>query len=124
MDELEGRFAKVDDDTRTGMTLHTVVTLIVSVLAVVLILFGLWAIGGAVYAAWGLFREPAGIAYFAQYFLETTRLATLVPSGGEGLAHYLSWVMVILLLLVLGKLGAWAITSGAQLLDPAIRRRK
>ena len=43
MDELEGRFAKVDDDTHTGMTLHTVVTLIVSVLAVVLILFGLWA---------------------------------------------------------------------------------
>ena len=90
---------------------------VVYVLAFVLIGFGLWSLGGAIYAAWGLFRDPDGIAYFAKYFLETTNLAAFVPAGGEGLAHYVAWVAVIVLLLVLGKLGAWALGAVAQLLS-------
>lgn len=89
---------------------------VVYVLAFVLIGFGLWSLGGAIYAAWGLFRDPDSIAYFAKYFLETTNLAAFVPAGGEGLAHYVAWIVVILLLLVLGKLGAWALGAAAQLL--------
>ena len=89
---------------------------VVYVLALVLIGLGLWSLGGAIYAAWGLFRDPDGIAYFAKYFLEATNLAAFVPAGGEGLAHYVAWVTVVLLLLVLGKLGAWALGAAAQLL--------
>lgn len=94
----------------------------VRVIAVVLIGFGLWALGGAIYAAWELFRDPDGIAYFARYFLETTKIDSFVKSGGEGLAHYVSWVAVILLLLVLGKLGAWSIEAGTRLMSERPRR--
>jgi hypothetical protein len=96
--------------------LFGILAAIASVLGLVVIGFGLWALGGAIYYAWGLFRDPDSIAYFARYFLETTKVAAFLQSGGEGLAHYLSWIAVILLLLVLGKLGAWAVGAGAQLM--------
>ena len=94
----------------------------VMALAVILIGFGLWALGGAIFAAWELLRDPDSIAYFAKYFLETTKIDSYVPKGGEGLAHYVSWVAVILLLLVLGKLGAWSIESGARLMSARPKR--
>lgn len=92
-----------------------VVALVATFLGLVLIGFGLWALGGAILFAWRLLREPEAIGYFAGYFLEQTGIDRLVPAGGEGLGHYLAWVAVILLLLVIGKLGAWAIGAGAAL---------
>jgi ABC-type Na+ efflux pump permease subunit len=89
---------------------------IAPVLGLILVLFGLWALGGAIYIAWGLFEEPNGIAYFAQYFFETTKITAHLPNAGEGTAHLIAWFVVILLLLVLGKLGDWAISAGARLL--------
>lgn len=109
------------DDASTNLRLEAIWTGIFSMLAVLLIGMGLWALGGAIFAAWQLFRDPDSIAYFATYFLETTKIADHLPGAGEGVAHYLSWVAVILLLLVLGKLGAWAIGAAAQLIS--IRRR-
>ena len=111
------------DDEPMSSPVVGVLTGISMVLGLVLIVFGLWSLGSAIYFAWGLFRDPESIAYFARYFLETTKITTLVPNGGEGLAHYLSWIAVILLLLVLGKLGAWAVGAGAQLVAPKTRRR-
>lgn len=84
----------------------------------VLVLAGLWALVGAVYLAWGLFRDPDGIAYFARYFAESTRLSTYLPGDITGPSHLLSWVAVILLLLVIGKLGFWAVEAGARLIHP------
>jgi len=124
MDDLKGRFASIDDDPPKGSWLILVFRIVVTMLALALIGLGIWAIGGAIYVVWALFRNPEGIAYFARYFLDTTGIARLAESGGEGLAHYAAWVMVILLMLLLGKLGAWAITSGAQLLGPAFRRQR
>ena len=112
---------QADNDAASSPVL-TILTGIASALGLILIGFGLWALGGAIYAAWELFRDPDSIAYFAKYFLETTKISAFLESGGEGLAHYLSWLAVVLLLLVLGKLGAWAIGAGAQLL-PLVRRR-
>jgi hypothetical protein len=112
---------EMDNEPATSPVL-TIMAGIASVLGLVLIGFGIWALGGAIYAAWELFRNPDSIAYFARYFLETTKIAAYLESGGEGLAHYVSWVAVILLLLVMGKLGTWAITAGAQLM-PLSRRR-
>jgi hypothetical protein len=69
-----------------------------------------------VVTAWSLFNDPEGIAYFAQYFLDSAELAKLLPGASPGLAHYVAWIAVILLLLVLGKLGAWATSAGASLI--------
>ena len=97
--------------------------IVVAVLGLILIGLGVWALGGAIYVAWGLFRDPDSIDFFARYFLETTKVATQLQIGGEGLAHYLAWIAVILLLLVLGKLGAWTVGAGAQLIAALGRRR-
>ena len=102
-------------------TFSRVTGIVVLILGLLLVFLGLWALGGAVLAAWSLFNEPEGIAYFAQYFLNSTDLAKLVPGASAGLAHYLSWIAVILLLLVLGKLGAWATGAGAALISAARR---
>jgi len=101
----------------------TLLLAIFGLFGLILVGFGVWALGGAIYVAWGLFHGPDGIAQFANYFRETTQVAAQVQIGGEGLVHYLAWLAVILLLLVLGKLGAWAVTVGAQLLAALGRGR-
>jgi hypothetical protein len=88
------------------------------ILGLTLLGFGLWALGGAIYVAWGLFQEPESITRFASYFLETTRISANMPDGAEGAAHMAAWLFVVTLLLVLGKLGDWAISVGARLLNP------
>jgi len=93
-------------------------------LGLLLIGLGVWALGGAIYVAWGLFDKPQSIGSFAAYFLETTRIASHMPDGSEGAAHLLSWFFVVLLLLLLGKLGDWAISTGARLLPLAGRSRR
>lgn len=92
-------------------------------LGLILAGFGIWALAGAIYTAWGLVQDPDSITYFAKYFLESTDIGALLAGGGEGLAHYLSWLAVILLLLVLGKLGFWAIAAGARLIPGLGRDR-
>jgi len=89
---------------------------IASALGLVLIAFGIWALGGAIYFAWGLFQDPDSISYFAKYFFETTKISVHLENGAEGTAHLVSWLVVTLLLLVLGKLGDWTINAGVRLL--------
>jgi hypothetical protein len=111
------------DSEPTTNSVQAILGAIASVLGLILIAFGLWALGGAIYAAWELFRDPDSIANFARYFLETAKIGAYPANGGDGAAHLFSWFVVILLLLVLGKLGDWAITVGVQLLNVRDRQR-
>ena len=108
---------ELDDEPRAS-AVRVIWIGVVSGLALILVVMGMWALGGAIYYAWGLFRDPDSIAYFAKYFLETTKIASYLPDAGDGVAQYLAWITVIVRLLVLGKLGAWAVGAGAQLLSP------
>ena len=110
----------MDKDTKHS-ALAAILSGVATVLGLVLIGFGIWALAGAIYTAWGLVQEPDSISYFARYFLESTHVDAMLASGGEGLAHFLSWLAVILLLLVLGKLGAWAVAAGARLIPGLFR---
>jgi hypothetical protein len=96
--------------------LRNIFSNIASVLGIILILLGLWALGSAVYHAWLLFSDPASITYFAEYVIESAKIVAHLPEGGNGAAHLVSWFVVILMLLVLGKLGDWAISAGSRLL--------
>ncbi len=96
---------------------------IASVLGLILIAFGVWALAGAIYLAWDLFRNPGSIAIFAEYFLKTAKIGAHLENGGDAAVHLLSWFVVILLLLVMGKLGDWAVTVGAKLLNIPDRQR-
>lgn len=113
----------IDEEEAVSDPSRRVVQIVAGILGLILVGFGIWALAGAIFAAWELFKNPDSIGYFAKYFLETTRIAAHLQSGGEGLAHLVSWLAVVLLLLVLGKLGAWAIGSGAALFGAAGNRR-
>ena len=113
---------EIEDNDAPQDALQRGVSVVAGVLGLVLISFGIWALAGGIFAAWELFRNPDSIAYFAKYFLDTTKIAAHLQNGGEGLAHLMSWLAVVLLLLVLGKLGAWSITSGAALFNLGRRR--
>lgn len=105
----------IDEDRAPVEAPQRLVQLIAGTLGLILIGFGIWALAGAIFAAWELFRDPDSIGYFARYFLETTKITAHLDSGGEGLAHLVSWLAVVLLLLVIGKLGSWSIGAGAAL---------
>jgi hypothetical protein len=99
----------------TESPLQRILTLISTVLGLFLIGFGVWALAGAVYVTWELFNNPESISYFARYFIVTARITARLSHDGDSMAHLLSWFTVVLLLLLLGKLGDWCVTSGAQL---------
>lgn len=105
----------IDNFNAVQGPLQRALVLISAVLGLFLIGFGIWALAGAVYVTWELFKDPDGISYFAKYFIDTARITARLTHDGESLAHLLSWFTVVLLLLLLGKLGDWCITSGAQL---------
>ncbi len=106
---------KIDDSSAAQDPILRVLTLTSAILGLLLICFGIWALAGAVYVTWELFTNPDSISYFANYFIQTARITARLTDDGDSLAHLLSWFTVILLLLLIGKLGDWCITSGAHL---------
>jgi len=111
------------DSEPTTNFVQAILGTIASVLGLILIAFGVWALAGAIYVAWDLFRDPDSIAIFAEYFLKTAKIGAHLENGGDAAAHLFSWFVVILLLLVMGKLGDWAVTVGAKLLNVRDRLR-
>ena len=112
----------MDSNDRTRDGLSTTVSLVLLMLGLVLIGFGIFALVGSILAAWNLFHHPEGITYFANYVLDTAGFRSVIETGGQGLAHSFAWVIVVLLLLLLGKLGAWSVTAGANLSGRGGRR--
>jgi hypothetical protein len=104
----------MEEEYPTG-ALSTSVSVVLLMLGLVLIGFGIFALVGAILAAWNLFHHPQDIAVFADYFLNTAGFAAVVDTGATGLAHTFAWVVLILLLMLLGKLGVWAVSAGAHL---------
>jgi ABC-type Na+ efflux pump permease subunit len=101
-----------------------VFALIAALLGLFLVGFGIWALAGAVYITWDLINNPDSISYFANYFIMSARITARLTHDGDSMAHLLSWFTVVLLLLLLGKLGDWCITSGAQLFRFGKTRRQ
>ena len=104
----------MEEDYRTS-ALSTSVSVVLLMLGLLLIGFGIFALVGAILAAWNLFHHPQDIASFADYVLNTAGFAAAVETGATGLAHTFAWVIVVLLLMLLGKLGAWAVSAGSRL---------
>jgi hypothetical protein len=110
----------MEEEPRTN-ALSSAVSVVLLMLGLILIGFGIFALVGAILAAWNLFHHPEGIVYFADYVLETAGFSAAVEAGGLGLAHTFSWIVVVLLLLLLGRLGAWAVSAGGHLFRMAPR---
>ena len=81
--------------------IQRVLRLVSAVLDLFLIGFGIWALAGAVYVTWELFNNPDSISFLATYFIETARITARLTHDGDSLAHLLSWVTVMTLMLLL-----------------------
>ena len=97
--------------------------LIAAILALLLVIGGIAALVVAISAAWSLYQEPAGIHPYASYFAGVLPGAVGESEIREGLGKLLAWLFVVLMLLVLGKLGSWAVGAGARLVTPPMLRR-
>ena len=80
-------------------------------------------LAAALFSAWSLYRDPAGIEPFANYFLGLAPVIENESSAFKGIGTLVAWLLAVLMLLVLGKLGTWAIGSGSRLMGPANRHR-
>jgi hypothetical protein len=96
---------------------------IAALLAVVLIIAGILVLASALFSAWSLYRDPAGIEPYVRYFVQ---LVPALEDGSptlKGVGTLVAWLFAVLMLLVLGKLGSWAIGSASRLIGPVTRRR-
>jgi len=112
--------------------LVNVVSLLARVGGLVLLVVGLWVGIRVIGEAWDLYQEPQRIETFAaaveggsnldKTLLSSNRSQTSAdqPSytaTGDDFrpSYFLTWFIVLALLLILGKLAAWAVISGGQL---------
>jgi hypothetical protein len=71
----------------------------------------------AAYHAWNLYINPYSINVFTYSFIQTAISREKAETADEELYRLMSWPIVVFLLLMLGKIGAWAIEAAVQLLD-------
>lgn len=73
----------------------------------------------AAYMTWELYKNPETIINFAQSFKTANSSMEMMDLNGLDLLRILAWPFVVMILLLQGKIGLWAIEAGARLLDVA-----
>ncbi|TNG01412.1 MAG: hypothetical protein EP297_02395 [Gammaproteobacteria bacterium] len=71
----------------------------------------------AAYHAWNLYINPYSINVFTDAFVQTAFRDQKPDPSDQELYRLMSWPIVVFLLLLLGKIGAWAIEAAVHLLD-------
>jgi len=102
--------------------IHSSINLLVGIAALiglVLVVVGALALLHAIYTVWQLYSSPDRIISFAQTFKLTTASLVNLDVNGLDLLRLITWPFVILVLLLQGKVGVWAIEAGARLLGTA-----
>jgi hypothetical protein len=112
--------------------LVNVVSLLARMGGLVLLVVGLWVGIRVIGEAWDLYREPQRIETFAAAVERGSNLDKTLLSGSRSQtsadqprytatgddfrpSYFLTWFIVLALLLILGRLAAWAVISGGQL---------
>lgn len=113
----------VDVEPSTTDKIRNAVSAIAALLAVLLILAGVAVLASALYSAWSLYRDPAAIEPLASYFMALVPALEGESATLKGVGTLVAWLFAVLMLLVMGKLGAWAIGSGSRLVAPVPRSR-
>jgi hypothetical protein len=111
----------LEPDPSRAQRLHEVVAVLAGIVSLLLGLLGVAALATAIVAAWSLYDDPGGIAPYVEHF------ARALPSAGgleslQGLDRLVAWVFVVLMLLLLGKLGTWAVAAAGALLRSPPKR--
>ena len=71
----------------------------------------------AAYYAWTLFVSPDSIRVFADTLQQHAMKGQEADAGDQEFFRLLAWPIVVFLLLLQGKIGAWAIEAAVHLLD-------
>lgn len=71
----------------------------------------------AAYHAWTLFVSPDSITVFSDTLQQVTLKGQESDAGDQEFFRLLAWPIVVFLLLLQGKIGAWAIEAAVHLLD-------
>ena len=84
-----------------------------------LVVVGALALTHAAYMTWELYKNPETIISFAQSLKLANSNIVDVDLGGLDPLRLIAWPFVVLLLLLQGRIGLWAIEAGARILDTA-----
>ena len=90
-----------------------------AIIGLILAVAGALVLSHALYSVWQLYENPDSIMEFAQSLkLIKSNLAEIDLNGLDPL-RLIAWPLAILVLLLQGKIGMWAIEAGARLLGAA-----
>jgi len=105
----------------TKSNLHSFINFISGIGALIvglsLVVVGALALTHAAYVTWELYKNPETIISFAQSLKLANSNMVDVDLGGLDPLRLIAWPFVVLLLLLQGRIGLWAIEAGARLLD-------
>ena len=105
----------------TKSNLHSFINFIsgigVLIVGLSLVVVGALVLTHAAYVTWELYKNPETIISFAQSLKLANSNMVDVDLGGLDPLRLIAWPFVVLLLLLQGRIGLWAIEAGARLLD-------
>jgi hypothetical protein len=113
----------IEIEPSTSEKVRHAASAIAALLAVILIIAGMAVLTSALFSAWSLFRNPAGIEPLARYVTQLAPVLEGESSALKGMGTLVAWLFAVVMLLVLGKLASWAIAAASRLVAPVARHR-
>ena len=87
-----------------------------ALIGLILVMIGAMVVTHAAYMVWQLYNNPDAIIGFAQSLKIAASTKVDIDLNGLDPLRLIAWPLVILVLLLQGKIGVWAIEAGARLL--------
>ena len=92
--------------------LRAVVYIIATLAGFIILILGFFVLQNLVEFAWNFLNQPETIDKFAHAFQKDSKLIDAIDIS---FFRMVAWLLVILMLLVIGKVGAWIIGAGINL---------
>jgi hypothetical protein len=104
-------------ETRSNLqSSSNLLTGIGALIGLILVMIGAMVVTHAAYMVWQLYNDPDAIIGFAQSLKIAASTKVEINLNGIDPLRLIAWPLIILVLLLQGKIGAWAIEAGARLL--------
>ena len=110
-----------------GPNILLALTGLIRIGGVVILLIGLWTAIKVVNEGWELYRDPGKIEAKAKEVEKATRINAFIQktlaNRGENIdakdspniSYFTTWILVLILLLIIARIGIWAIVAGGKL---------
>ena len=110
-----------------GPNIFSALTGLIRIIGIVILIIGLWTALKVVYEAWELYKEPGKIEVRAKEVEKAAHINSFIRKAlankGENLdakdspniSYFATWAIAVILLLVIARIGIWAIVAGGKL---------